>query len=95
MSHLPVIIGFGGINPAGRSSFHHAFRRIIVSKLDKKGKSEVYLGLATMMGYLKYKDGKYYDKEGIEHSKEHVFENFGAKINQNTLLRKISSDLFD
>ena len=95
MSHLPVIIGFGGINPAGRSSFHHAFRRIINSKLDKNNFSEVYLGLATMMGYLKYKDGKFIDEDGIECFKENVVERYSAQINQNTLLRKISSDIFD
>ena len=34
MSRLPVIVGFGGYNAAGRSSFHHGFRRIVQESLD-------------------------------------------------------------
>ena len=34
MSHLPVIVGFGGYNAAGRSSFHHAYRRTVLESLN-------------------------------------------------------------
>lgn len=27
MSRIPVIVGFGGVNAAGRTSGHHAYRR--------------------------------------------------------------------
>ena len=30
---LPIITAFGGINAAGRASFHHAFKRLIVDRL--------------------------------------------------------------
>ena len=33
MSKLPVIVGFGGINPAGRGSFHHAYNRLVIDAL--------------------------------------------------------------
>ncbi|HNF09694.1 MAG TPA: hypothetical protein PLX36_10580, partial [Pseudomonadales bacterium] len=35
MVRLPVIVGFGGINPAGRSSFHHGYRRLVLDVLDE------------------------------------------------------------
>ena len=33
MSRLPVIVGFGGYNAAGRSSSHHGFRRMVIESL--------------------------------------------------------------
>ena len=30
----PVIVGFGGVNPAGRSSSHHGYRRMVIDELD-------------------------------------------------------------
>lgn len=95
MSRLPVIVAFGGINAAGRSSFHHAYRRMVIDRLDSKDTIDVYYGLATMMGYLKYSNGKYYDKDNIECPSEKVVERFGERILENTLIRRISPQLFD
>ena len=36
---LPVIVGFGGINGAGRVSGHHAFRRMVYSALPRHSNS--------------------------------------------------------
>ena len=30
MTALPVIVGMGGINAAGRTSFHQGYRRIVL-----------------------------------------------------------------
>lgn len=95
LPNLPVIVGFGGINAAGRSSFHHSYRRMIVDKLDSSDTQDMFLGLASMMGYLRYEDGKYLDKDNIECPPQNVQERFGSEILNNTLIRKISSNLFD
>ena len=50
MTPLPVIIGFGGINAAGRSSFHHAFGRIVYPALPEEKRAEVRLSMAQLMG---------------------------------------------
>ena len=42
MANLPVIVGFGGINPAGRSSFHHGYRRLVFDALSAE-KAELTL----------------------------------------------------
>jgi acetoacetyl-[acyl-carrier protein] synthase len=47
---LPVITGFGGINPAGRLSFHHAYRRLVIDALDQDDQSRTYNSLAGLMG---------------------------------------------
>jgi len=49
VTRLPVIVGFGGINPAGRVSFHHAYRRLIVEQLSQHDKSRTYRSLASLM----------------------------------------------
>jgi acetoacetyl-[acyl-carrier protein] synthase len=49
LSRLPVIVGFGGINPAGRSSGHNAYRRMVVDKLDANQAEQTYQSLAQLM----------------------------------------------
>lgn len=95
MSRLPVIAGFGGINSAGRGSFHHAYRRMVIDGLEPSIANETYLGLATLMGYLTGKDGKYFDKGGSECSPNQVTEKFSSEILANTCLRKIDAQLLD
>lgn len=48
MKKLPVIVGFGGINPAGRSSFHHAYRRMVHEALSEEDKAPMFKGLASL-----------------------------------------------
>jgi acetoacetyl-[acyl-carrier protein] synthase len=49
MKKLPVIVGFGGINAAGRSSFHHAYRRMVHEVLPEQDKAPMFEGLARLM----------------------------------------------
>ncbi len=46
---LPVIVGFGGVNPAGRVSFHHAYRRTVIDALGKADADATYASLAGLM----------------------------------------------
>lgn len=47
---LPVIVGFGGINPAGRASFHHGYRRMVIDALDTGAADRTYRSLAALTG---------------------------------------------
>ncbi len=49
MSRLPVIVGLGGINAAGRVSFHHAFRRIVIDAIGGDAAADTYASLAALM----------------------------------------------
>src|SRR5690554_2907622 len=49
MLRLPVIVGFGGVNAAGRSSFHHAHNRLVFDKLDQATQARTLQSLATLM----------------------------------------------
>ncbi len=48
MKKLPVIVGFGGINPAGRTSFHHGYRRMVHDALPKSATDPMFKGLASL-----------------------------------------------
>ncbi len=47
---LPVIVGLGGINGAGRSSGHHAYRRLVLDALPQAERTRTLAALATLMG---------------------------------------------
>ena len=47
---LPVITGFGGINPAGRLSFHHGYKRLVIDAMSTHEQESTYRSLASLMG---------------------------------------------
>jgi acetoacetyl-[acyl-carrier protein] synthase len=95
MTALPIIVGMGGINAAGRTSFHQGFRRIVIDKLNAEARQETFVGLATLMNILTVEDGKLIDVEGnvVEH--KNVESLFGKQILDGTLIRKIEKNHFD
>ena len=94
MSHLPVIIGFGGVNPAGRSSFHHAYRRLMLDKISTDASEQTLLDLATLMNLVQNKNGALSDQSGDPVSST-VSATLKQQILDNTLIRKIHPDWFD
>ncbi|MBB3046678.1 acetoacetyl-[acyl-carrier protein] synthase [Litorivivens lipolytica] len=50
MARLPVITGFGGINAAGRSSFHHGYRRMVLDALPDDKVNRTLQSLSALMG---------------------------------------------
>lgn len=49
MTKLPVIVGFGGINSAGRSSGHHGYKRMIADALSSEQMLSTWRDLAWRM----------------------------------------------
>lgn len=50
MKALPLIVGFGGINAAGRVSMHHSYRRMVHDALDESRMAATWQDLSTLMG---------------------------------------------
>lgn len=73
MTRLPVIVGFGGINPAGRSSGHHGYRRLVFDELALEQQQRTLQSLAALMN--------------CDLDQGHILSN--------TLIRKLSNNLFD
>ena len=46
---LPVIVGFGGVSPAGRSSGHHAYSRMVQSAMPQAHRERTFASLAQLM----------------------------------------------
>lgn len=95
MSQLPVIVGFGGISPAGRSSFHHGYRRLILDQLDSDSRQETLLDLAMLMGLAGFSDGSYLNAEGEKVSATELAAAVEPAVRNNTLIRRIHPDWFD
>ena len=94
MKPLPLIVGFGGINSAGRSSFHHSYKRIIYDSLDNHEKKTTIGSLAVLMGLAKYKNGKFYNESNqvMPKSELTILE---QKVLEGTLIRTLSASHFN
>lgn len=95
MVKLPVITAFGGYGPAGRSSSHHAFRRMVMDALPEDQQQETLLSLAVLMGLLKYQDDGYRNAEGNLRSAAQAATEIKEAVLQGTLIRKIAKEYFD
>jgi len=95
MSHLPIIVGFGGFSAAGRSSGHHAYRRMVIESLPAQECQETLAGLAAMMGLVEYESGQYQNETGEALSLAQIESEYGAAILDGTLIRRIEKTYFD
>ena len=64
MSHLPVIVGQGGINPAGRTSGHQAFRRTVLDALPADQQRQTLEGLAALMRLAEHSANGWHNSAG-------------------------------
>ena len=95
MSHLPVIVGMGGINSAGRSSFHHAYRRLVIDALPAEQARQTLTNLAVLMGLIQYQNSSWIDHQGTEVNLEQFLKSNRAQLLNSTLIRKLETNLFD
>ncbi len=91
MSRLPVIVGLGGVSPAGRTSFHHAYRRLVIESLSPALRRETLVGLAAMMKLVRYcsESGTYVDGEQQPLSEAEIESRFAEQVLESTLVRRI------
>ncbi|NRA71201.1 MAG: beta-ketoacyl synthase [Gammaproteobacteria bacterium] len=95
MISLPLIVGMGGINASGRTSFHQGFRRIIIDKLTAQARQDTLVGLASLMNLITFSDGQFKDQLGEIIATDQVEAKFGQQILDGTLIRKIEDNHFD
>ncbi|MDC2963826.1 beta-ketoacyl synthase [Gammaproteobacteria bacterium] len=73
MSRLPVIVSLGGVNPAGRSSLHHGYRRMVIEKIGVCEKNKTLSSLRALMN--KSGEDSYTDEWILNHSLIREIEN--------------------
>lgn len=95
MARLPVIVGFGGINSAGRTSSHQAYRRIVFDLLPSTIQQDVLLDLATITNMAEHKNGLWYTDGGEALDAAALVDSIGESLLARTLIRRIHPSLFD
>jgi acetoacetyl-[acyl-carrier protein] synthase len=65
---LPVIVGYGGVSGAGRSSGHHAHGRMVYSALPEKERHRTLSSLAALMGPYAVSAGEPRERYILDHS---------------------------
>lgn len=96
MSHLPVIVGMGGVNPAGRTSGHQAFRRTVLDALPDDDQTRTLLGLAAMMRLATVgEDGQWQDAGGHLLDAASLAEQTRQQVLDHTLIRRIEDPRFN
>ena len=88
---LPVIVGFGGYNAAGRSSSHQGFRRMVFESLSTAEQTKTVVGLACLMGCVTKQDQGYIDSQGNVLTAEAVEAKYRVEVLDGTLVRRIES----
>lgn len=86
MSRLPVIVGFGGINPAGRSSAHHGYRRMVIDKLSSEQASDTYQSLAALMNQDSVDETFIRDHTLVRKLETNLFDPTAIRINKSAKL---------
>jgi acetoacetyl-[acyl-carrier protein] synthase len=95
LSHLPVIVGMGGVNAAGRTSGHQAFRRTVIETLTDEDQQGLLLGLAALMGLASHRDGTWHDADGQPVSAARLAEQCREQVLDHTLIRRIEDPRFN
>ena len=95
MARLPVIVGFGGINSAGRTSSHQAYRRIVFDLLPSSVQQDVLLDLATLTNMAECKNNVWYTNSGEALDAAALIDSIGDTLLARTLIRRIHPSLFD
>ncbi|BFM49368.1 beta-ketoacyl synthase N-terminal-like domain-containing protein [Marinomonas sp. THO17] len=95
MARLPVIVGFGGINSAGRTSFHQAYRRIVFDLLPSLTQQDVLLDLATLTNMAEHKNGLWHTESGEAMDADALVDSISEELLARTLIRRIHPSLFD
>ncbi|MDI5932428.1 beta-ketoacyl synthase [Halomonas kalidii] len=86
----------GGVNPAGRTSGHQAFRRTVLGALPDDDQAQTLLGLAAMMRLASGQDdSSWQDAEGHPLEPAAIVEQTRQRVLDHTLIRRIEDPRFN
>jgi acetoacetyl-[acyl-carrier protein] synthase len=95
MVKLPIIVGFGGINSAGRSSCHQGYRRLVLDALSLPSQQQTLHSLASLTGKIKKPAGTWVDKDGSDIDLPGFLLSNAAGLRASSLIRGLENNLFD
>ncbi|MDR5868332.1 beta-ketoacyl synthase [Halomonas koreensis] len=86
----------GGVNPAGRTSGHQAFRRTVLDALPDDDQAQTLLGLAAMMRLASAQaDDAWHDADGQPLDAAALVEQTRQRVLDHTLIRRIEDPRFN
>ena len=82
---LPVVVGMGGVNAAGRTSGFQSFRRMVIDVLPEEQRRDTLVSLAVMMGLVTAEgDQRYRDSSAGESGElltaDEVAQSYGQQV---------------
>lgn len=93
---LPVIVSMGGVNAAGRTSGHQAYRRMVIDALAEDEANKTIVGLAVMMGLVKADgEAEFVNADNEKLSAAQVASRYKDDVLAGTLVRRIEPERFD
>ena len=92
MAHLPLIIGCGGINPAGRTSGFNAYKRLVIDALPTELADNTLINLASLMNLVNFDGTNWYSASGTLIAPDKIASQYKAQILSSTLVRKLVAD---
>ncbi|MFD2192246.1 beta-ketoacyl synthase [Pistricoccus aurantiacus] len=85
----------GGVNAAGRTSGHQAYRRTVLDVLDRDDQATMLIGLAAMMRLVIHQDdGTWADAEGQPLDAREIVARYRQQILDHSLIRRIEDPHF-
>ncbi|MGC3873699.1 beta-ketoacyl synthase [Halomonas sp. GXIMD04776] len=86
----------GGVNAAGRTSDHQAFRRTVLDVLSQDDQAQTLIGLAAMMQLIQRReDGVWQDQQDLTLTSDDVILHHRETILERTLIRRIEQAIFN
>ncbi|WP_129140476.1 beta-ketoacyl synthase [Modicisalibacter coralii] len=86
----------GGVNAAGRTSGHQAFRRTVLDALPAEEQQRTVVGLAAMMQLVtRQADGHWQDIHGNRLDDAEIAARFRQQVIDHTLIRRIEDEAFN
>ena len=95
MDRLPLIVSFGGINPAGRGSGFNAYRRLVFDQLETSKQIETLHNLAALTGRLRQQGGHWVNAAGQTVELEAWLRDIQPELLTGTLIRKLEEPHFN
>ena len=95
MAHPPVITAMGGVSPAGRSSNHYGYRRLVLEQLSSDKARETLINLAVLSGKIHYNGNHWEDQLKHPVDLESWLDQHRQVLLDSTLIRKLESNIYD
>ena len=95
LANLPVIVGFGGVNPAGRSSSHLGYRRLVYDALAADEQVAVVRDLLVLSRTIQRSDQGWVDRQGEPLDPAAAIERYRGDMLSHTLVRRLENGRVD